>query len=76
MQYNQEHKWTHLEAFFLYPQITDFQIVVSLYPNKPYINGKLIYSAFRLCINLNFINLTHVTVFVVQGHIYIQMLIN
>ncbi len=38
-------------------------------PNKPYINGKIIYSAFRLCINLNFNQLTLMTGFVVQGHI-------
>ncbi len=54
--------WTTLKAifsiftFFLHPQIPDFQIVVSQ-PNIvlyiPYINGKIIYSAFRLCINLN-----------------------
>jgi len=35
---------------FLHPQIPDFQIVVSQpilsYPNKPYINGKLIYPTF------------------------------
>ncbi len=47
---------------FLHPQIPDFQIVVSQilsYPNKPYINGKLIYSE------------TLMTGFVVQGHIYL-----
>ncbi len=36
---------------FLHPQIPDFQILS--YPNKPYINGKLIYSAFIFCTNLN-----------------------
>ncbi len=55
--------WTTLKAIFsvfllnfLHPQIPDFQIVVQIlsYPNKPYINGKLSYSAFRWCINLNF----------------------
>ncbi len=39
------------------------------YHNKPYINGKLIYSAFRWCIHLNFEKLTLKTGFVVQGHI-------
>ncbi len=38
-------------------------------PIKPYINGKLIYSAFRWCINLNFTKLTLMTGFVVQGHV-------
>ncbi len=37
--------------------------------NKPYINGKLIYLAFRLCINLNFEKCILMTGFVVQGHI-------
>ncbi len=37
--------------------------------SKPYINEKLIYSAFRCCINLHFEKLTHMTGFVVQGHI-------
>ncbi len=36
------------------------------YHNKPYINGKLIYSAFRWCINLNFEKLTLMTGFVVS----------
>ncbi len=40
------------------------------YPNKPYIDGKLIYSAFRLCVNLNFEKFTLKTGFVVQGHIW------
>ncbi len=40
------------------------------YHNKPYINGKLIYSAFRWCTNLNFEKLTLMTGFVVQGHIW------
>ncbi len=45
-------------------------------PYKPYINGKFIYSAFKLCINLNFEKCTLMTGFVVQGqhiiwkHIY------
>ncbi len=43
--------WANLKAifsifrFFLHPQIPDFQILS--YPNKPYINGKLICSASR-----------------------------
>ncbi len=51
--------WTTLKViflifwFFLHPQIPDFSQILS-YPNKPYINGKFIYSAFKLCINLNF----------------------
>jgi len=60
---------------FLHLQISDFQIVVNscqilLYPNKPCINGKLTYSAFMWCINFNVIKLTHMTGFVIQGHIY------
>ncbi len=39
------------------------------YPNKPYINGKLIYSAFRWYINLNFEKCTLMTGYVVQDHI-------
>ncbi len=35
-------------GFFLHPQIPDFQIL-----SKPYINGNIIYSAFRWHINLN-----------------------
>ncbi len=50
--------------FFLHPQIPDLKILS--YHN----NGKLIYSAFRWCINLNFDKLTLKTGFVVQGHIY------
>ncbi len=42
---------------------------ISSYHNKPYINGKLIYSDFRWCINLNFGKWTLMTGFVVQGHI-------
>ncbi len=41
--------------FFLHPQIPDFQILSD--HNKPYINGKFIYSAFRWCIHLNFVKL-------------------
>ncbi len=71
--------WTTLKAifsifrFFLHPQIPDIRKLylrqILSYPNKRYINGKLIYSAFRLCINLNFEKLTLKTGFVVQGHI-------
>jgi len=41
-------------------------IQILSYPIKPYINGKLIYSDFRWCINLNFEKIT----LMVQGHIY------
>ncbi len=60
--------WTTLKAilsvfgFFLHPQIIYFQIV-----SRP----KLIYSSFKLCVNLNFEKLTLKTGFMVQGHIYI-----
>ncbi len=40
------------------------------YHNKPYINGNLIYSDFRWCINLDFTKFTLLTGFVVQGHIF------
>ncbi len=66
--------WTTLNVifsifrFFLYPLITDLGRILS-YPNKPFINGKLIYSAFRWCINLNLSFCTLVTWFVVQGYI-------
>ncbi len=65
--------WTTLKMifsifrFFLHPQIPDLQIL-----SKPYINGNIIYSAFRWCINLNFQTLTLKTGFVLQCHIYIQ----
>jgi len=52
----------------------DFQILS--YYNKLYINGKLIYSAFRLCINLNFEKLTLKTGFVVHGHICLKITSN
>ncbi len=56
--------------FFLHPRIPDFQIVVSQSDhNTPYIHGEIIYSAFRWCINLNFVKLTFMTGFVLQGHI-------
>ncbi len=62
--------WTILNVifsifrFFFHPQIPDFQIVLSR-PNIVliYINGKLIYSAFRLCKNLNLTKLTLMTGF-------------
>ncbi len=44
-------------------------IVWSYCPNKPYINGNIIYSASRWCINLNFTKWTLTTGFVVQGHV-------
>ncbi len=55
------HCWElHLDNFkgdlFLHPQIPDFQIVASktnIVQSLQYINGKLIYSAFRWYINLN-----------------------
>ncbi len=50
---------------FLHPQIPDFQIL-----SKPHINGNIIYSAFRLCINLNFTKLTLKTGFVLQDQKY------
>ncbi len=71
--------WTTLKAIFsiffifLHPQIPDFPILS--YHNKPYINGKIIYSAFRWCINLNSKKLTLMTGFVVQGHILLAHLI-
>ncbi len=50
--------WTTLKAIlFLYlehPQIPDFQIAVSWQNIILYINGKLIYLAFRSCMNLSF----------------------
>ncbi len=57
--------WTTLKVisqyfdFFLHPQIPYFQIFS--YHNKPYINGNIIYSAFRWCIHLNFKKLTLMT---------------
>ncbi len=55
---------------FFAPSDSDFQIVVSR-PNivQTYINGKIIYSDFRWCINFNFRKFTLMTGFVVQGHI-------
>ncbi len=41
---------------FLHPQIPEFQILS--YHNKPYINGNIIYSAFRWCIHLNLKKMT------------------
>ncbi len=42
------------------------------YHNKPYINAKLIYSAFRWCINLNIQKLTLMTDFVIKGHNFLD----
>ncbi len=68
--------WTTLKMIsqyldFLHPQIPDFQILS--YHNKPYINEKIIYSAFRWCKNLNLEKLTLKTSFGVQGHIYYKI---
>ncbi len=66
--------WTTLKMifsifrFFLHPQIPDFQILSD--HNKPYINGNIIYSALRWCINLDVEKLTLMTGFVLQGHIW------
>ncbi len=66
--------WTTLKAifsifwFFCTLRFQIFQILS--YHNKPYINGKIIYSAFRWCINLNFTKCTLMTGFVLQGLIY------
>ncbi len=43
------------------------------YHNKPYINGNIMYSAFRWCINLNFEKLTLMTGFVLQGHNFLKI---
>ncbi len=50
--------WTSLKAIFsIFRFFYIFQIGQILsYPNKLYIDGKLIYSAFRWCINLNWKN--------------------
>ncbi len=71
--------WTTLKMIFSIFRFfcsLRFQIFKLLYfsqrlsdPNKPNINRKLIYSAFRLCIHLNVEKLTLKTGFVVQGHI-------
>ncbi len=69
------YNWTNLKAIFsifwvfctLRFQIFNLGQILS-YTNKPYINGKLIYLAFRWCINLNFEKLTLMTGFVVQSH--------
>ncbi len=61
--------WTDLKvifSIFWFFCTLGFQIFQILsYHNKPYINGKLIYSAFRWCINLNFKKLTLMAGFVV-----------
>ncbi len=62
--------WTSLKMifsifrFFLHPQIPDLQIL-----SKPYINGNIIYSAFRWCIHIKFEKCTLMTGFVLQGQI-------
>ncbi len=64
--------WTTLKMifsifrFFCTLQIPDFQILSD--HNKPYINGNIIYSAFRWCMNLNFVKLTLMTGFVPGSH--------
>ncbi len=74
--------WTTLKAIFsvffnLFFCTLRFQIfkLLSLsqilaYPNKPYINGKIMYSAFRWCRHIKIEKWTLMTGFVVQGHIY------
>ncbi len=68
--------WTTLKmifSIFRFFCTLRFQIYKILsYHNKPYINGKIIYSAFRWCIHFNFQKLTLMTGFVLQGHKYIQ----
>jgi len=65
--------WTTLKMifsifrFFLHPQIPDFQILSD--HNKPYINGNMIYSVFRCCINLNFEKWTLMTGFVLHNKV-------
>ncbi len=49
--------------FFLPPLDSRFSNIVQT------INGNIIFSAFRWCINLNFQELTLMTGFVLQGHI-------
>ncbi len=62
--------WTTLKVIFsVFRFFFIYLCQILSYSNKPYINGKLIYSAFRWCINLNFEKLTLMTGFVVQGHI-------
>jgi len=65
MQQNRAHKWTTLMPFsrcfdffctlrfqiFKWPHGTHTSAKYG--PNKPYINGRVIYSPFRLCIHLN-----------------------
>ncbi len=59
--------WTTLKVIFSIFRFfctLRFQIFKILsYHNKSYINGKIIYSAFRWCINLNFEKLTLMTGF-------------
>ncbi len=61
--------WTTLKmifSIFWFFCTLRFQIFAKYYPNKPHINGNIIYSAFRTCINLK----TLMTGFVLQGHIW------
>ncbi len=67
--------WTTLKAIFsifrfFLPSDSRFSFLLLSYHSNPYINGKLINSASRRCINLNFEKLTVKTGFVVQGHIW------
>jgi len=51
MQHNREHKWTTLKVILSslnFCACSDYKFLLP-YSNKPYINGKLIYSAFRWC---------------------------
>ncbi len=67
-------EFLNIYIFFSHPQIPDFKIVGSRSNVVlPYINGKLICSAFRLCIHFNK-KMTLVTGFVVQGHIFQNVL--
>jgi len=60
--------------FFLHTQIPDklYHNQILSYPNKPQINGKLIYPAFMWCLNLNFKKCTPCDWFCGLGsHMYI-----
>ncbi len=62
----------HFKEIWFYNLIWPILPDVLIFTISPYFNGKLIYSAFRLSINLNFTKLTLMTGFVVQGHTYKQ----
>ncbi len=67
--------WTTVKAIFFAPSDSRFSnscMSAKYCPYKPYINGKCIYSAFKLCINLNLEKCTLMTGFVVQGHILFE----